>query len=101
MSEVQSMSRLFLGNIPHAADEREIWDWIESHGFTVASVEIIKDRMNGNRRGFCFVSLVNREHVRNAIASLNGKTMRNRPITVNHALPLQPRARHPQRRRVA
>jgi cold-inducible RNA-binding protein len=92
------MSRLFLGNIPHVADEREICDWIQSHGFMVASVEIIKDRMNGNRRGFCFVSLVDREQVRNAIASLNGKTMRGRPITVNHAVPLQSRARDAQHR---
>jgi RNA recognition motif-containing protein len=95
------MSRLFLGNIPHAADEREICDWMESHGFNVASVEIIKHRMNGNRRGFCFVTLINREHVSKAIAGLNGKTMRGRPITVNHAVPLQTRVREPQRRRVA
>jgi RNA recognition motif-containing protein len=82
------MTRLFLGNIPHAATETHIVEWIQSEGFVVESIDIIRDRTTGNPRGFCFANLVDPKQIDNAVSVLNGKVMSGRPITVNHAVPL-------------
>lgn len=82
------MSRLFLGNVPHRATEENIQEWIQSQGFVVESVDIIRDRMTGNPRGFCFASLIDPNQLDQAISMLNGKMMSGRPITVNRAVPL-------------
>jgi RNA recognition motif-containing protein len=82
------MSRLFLGNIPNLATEANIQEWIQSEGFMVESVDIIRDRLTGNPRGFCFASLLDPKQVNDAVSALNGKRMSGRPITVNHAVPL-------------
>lgn len=95
------MSKLFLGNIPHSASETDICDWMKSHGFLVQTVDIIIDKTTGMRRGFCFATLVDDTQVEAAVRSLNGKPMSGRPITVNHAVPLQLNGNNPQRRRTA
>jgi RNA recognition motif-containing protein len=95
------MSRLFLGNIPHAANEEEISYWMQSQGFTVAAVDIIKDHLTGNPRGFCFVTLTDGDQTDTAIATLHGRIMRGRPITVNRAVPLNLNDSHRERRRTA
>ncbi len=82
------MSRLFLGNIPHAATEDDICEWIQSNGFTVESVEIIKHRETGSPRGFCFATLTKTADAETAVKKMNGTMMRGRAITVNHAVPL-------------
>ena len=91
------MSKLFLGNIPHSANESDISDWMKSHGFLVQGVDIILDK-SGMRRGFCFATLVDDKQIEAAVAALNGKVMGGRPITVNHAVPLQFAGNNPPRR---
>ena len=83
------MSRLFFGNIPHAASEDDICQWIESRGFSVTRVDVILDRMTGGRRGFCFVSLDDHTNLDEAIHKLHGQSMSGRVITVSHAVPLE------------
>jgi RNA recognition motif-containing protein len=95
------MSRLFLGNIPHAASEYDISEWMQSFGFVVDEIEIIKDRVSGMRRGFCFVSLVDGAQVDSAIGALHRKPMMGRPITVNYAAPREVRPDDRERRHVA
>jgi RNA recognition motif-containing protein len=92
------MSRLFLGNIPHVASEDEISVWLQSHGFIVESVDIIRDRLTGGHRGFCFASLVDSTQAEDAVKRLNGKLMEGRRITVNHAVPLNAGSSNPSRR---
>ena len=94
------MSKLFLGNIPHSASENDICDWMQSHGFVVESVDIILDK-TGMRRGFCFATLIDTGQLETAVAELNGKQMGGRPITVNHAVPLQLHGNNSNRRRIA
>jgi len=93
------MSKLFLGNIPHAATENDICDWIQSYGFMVESVEIIRHRETGSPRGFCFATLMNTSDAETAVKKMNGTSMRGRAITVNHAVPLH--ANGDLRRRIA
>jgi RNA recognition motif-containing protein len=79
--------KLFVGNIPHAANDSELQDWVESQGFPVESAQIIRDRSTGQSRGFGFV-LLREPKVREAIAMMNGQRMGSRVITVNEAIPL-------------
>jgi RNA recognition motif-containing protein len=52
-----------------------------------ASSSIIMDKFNGESRGVCFVEMPNREEADKAIASLDGKDLKGRTLTVNEARP--------------
>ena len=82
------MSKLFVGNLPHAAIDDDLKGWVEEHGFAVESAEIIRDRMTGHSRGFGFVTLQESSREGEAISALNGKRMQGRIMTVNKAVPL-------------
>jgi RNA recognition motif-containing protein len=86
------MPKLFVGNIPHASSDIELQNWVESQGFQVESVQIIRDRSTGQSRGFGFVVLNESAKMREAIAALNGQRMGSRVLTVNEALPQTPRS---------
>ena len=86
------MPRLFVGNIPHASSDSDLQQWVESQGFEVESAQIIRDRATGQSRGFGFVVLNERAIAGEAIASLNGKRMGTRVLTVNEALPTRAEA---------
>lgn len=86
------MPKLFVGNLPHASSEWEVRDWVESHGFRVEGAEIIYDRVTGKSRGFGFVSVGNEVDIQAAIATLHGKRMEGRTLTVNRATPLTTRS---------
>ncbi len=81
------MSKLFVGNIPHASSEMELQQWVESQGYPVESAQIIRDRSTGQSRGFGFVTLNDAWKVKDAISALNGQRMGGRVLTVNEALP--------------
>ncbi len=85
------MSKLFIGNIPHASSDVELQQWVESQGFQVESAQIIRDRSTGQSRGFGFVVLNEEWKIKEAISSLNGQRMGGRVLTVNEALPQTPR----------
>jgi cold-inducible RNA-binding protein len=86
------MLKLFVGNIPHAAAEADLQEWVESLGFPVESAEIIRDRSTGTPRGFGFVLLREQSQVKEAIQLLNGQSMRGRRMTVGEAAPLPTRS---------
>jgi RNA recognition motif-containing protein len=81
------MSKIFVGNIPHASSDAELQQWVESQGFHVESAQIIRDRSTGQSRGFGFVVLDERSKIKEAIAALNGQRMGGRVLTVNEATP--------------
>jgi RNA recognition motif-containing protein len=83
-----AMSRLFVGNLPHAASETDLQQWVEANGFVVESVQIILDRLTGASRGFGFVTIKEEGTIEMAITALNGKKMRGRILTVNQAFPV-------------
>src|SRR5262250_2528523 len=85
------MSKLFIGNIPHASSDVELQEWVEAQGFQVESAQIIRDRSTGQSRGFGFVTLSEEWKIKDAISALNGQRMGGRILTVNEALPQAPR----------
>ena len=84
------MLRLFVGNIPHACGEAELKAWCEGQGYTVADVQVIRDRVTGHSRGYGFVEL-NATDLNATVGRLNGQRMSGRVLTVNVATPKAPR----------
>jgi RNA recognition motif-containing protein len=85
------MQKIFIGNIPHASSESQVQQWVESHGFRVESVELIYDRATGKPRGFGFVNLGDENDLQQAISLMHGRRMDGRVLTVNKAIPINPR----------
>ena len=77
---------IYVGNISRTAAEQDLKDAFSAFG-EVSSVAIIKDKFSGESRGFGFVEMPNKEEADKAIAGLNGKDLKGRPLTVNEARP--------------
>ncbi|HND11902.1 MAG TPA: RNA-binding protein [Pseudomonadota bacterium] len=79
-------TRLYVGNLPYGAKEKEIQDFFEESGSrSVTQVKIITDRETGRPRGFAFVELSDAKMAESAIAELHGTQFGGRKIVVNQA----------------
>jgi len=78
-------SRLFVGNLPFDATEKEVRALFESSGHRVVSLKIVSHKETGRSRGFAFADLEGEEAAKAAIGALNGKDFRGRPLVVNEA----------------
>jgi RNA recognition motif-containing protein len=83
---------IYVGNISRTATEQDLKDAFTAFG-EVSSTAIIKDKFSGESRGFGFVEMPNKEEAEKAIAGLNGKDLKGRPLTVNEARPRTDRPR--------
>jgi cold-inducible RNA-binding protein len=83
--------RLYVGNLPYSTTDAELKDMFSQSG-TVASATVIMDKMTGRSKGFGFVEMSSDEEAKAAIETFNGKDMGGRPLTVNEARPMEPRA---------
>jgi len=82
------MARLYIGNLPHLASEQELQTWIESHGFKVDAVQVIKDLDTGASRGFAFVELPEVIDPQEAVNALNGQKMEGHNLRISAARPV-------------
>src|SRR5262249_62040837 len=48
---------LYLVNLPHNCTEKELAEWVESRGFQIASVRIIRDLVAGVSPAFAYIDL--------------------------------------------
>ena len=78
-------NRLYVGNLPFDATEKQVRSFVEGEGRTVTAVKIVTDRDTGRSRGFAFVDLENADQAQKAIADLNGKDFGGRALVVNEA----------------
>jgi len=83
--------KLYVGNLPHSADQQTLQDTFSQCG-TVDSVNVITDRDTGQSRGFGFVEMSSDSEAQKAIQELNGSSLDGREITVNEAKPQQKRS---------
>ena len=51
------MKKLFVGNLPYAANETDVQSFFSGHGVTVDTVTVMRDRFTGQARGFGFVEI--------------------------------------------
>ncbi|MBN2144090.1 MAG: RNA-binding protein [Candidatus Aureabacteria bacterium] len=77
---------IYVGNLSRDVSEDELRGAFEGFG-KVSSATIIKDKFTGESRGFGFVEMDNKEEADAAIASMNGKNLKGRTLTVNEARP--------------
>jgi len=83
-------NKLFVGNLSFETTENDLQDAFAAHG-TVTETNLMMDRMTNRPRGFAFVTMSTADEAQNAIASLNGRELSGRALTVNVARPREDR----------
>jgi RNA recognition motif-containing protein len=78
--------KIYVGNLSYDVTGEELRQEFEAFG-KVESVSIITDKYSGQSKGFAFVEMPSVSEGQAAIATLNGKTLRDRALTVNPARP--------------
>jgi RNA recognition motif-containing protein len=81
------MARLYMGNLPPSITETELQAWLEQQGFTVESVQVIRDLDTGYSRGFGFAELP-QNNAKDAVEALNGQRMEGYNVRVSEARPV-------------
>lgn len=87
---------IYVGNLPYGTTDEDIKSLFSEFG-EVGSVNIIKDRMTGNSKGFGFVEMENDDAAKKAIEEINGKELQGRNLKVNVARERQERPRQERR----
>jgi RNA recognition motif-containing protein len=79
--------KIYVGNLSFDTTEDELRQAFEACGGQPESVDLIKDKITGNSRGFAFVEVPSRDAAQTAIRELNGKQLNGRALSVNEARP--------------
>ncbi len=87
---MEAQTRLYVGNLPFQAQDRDLQDFFSSAG-VVTNVNLMMDRVTGRSRGFAFVEFSTPEEAQRAVELFNGKDFSGRPLTVNIARPREER----------
>ncbi len=85
------MKKLFVGNLPYAANEQDLQNFFAEGGVTVDTVTVMRDRFTGQARGFGFVEINDDAAAQRAIESCSGKDLMGRAVVVNEARPMAAR----------
>jgi hypothetical protein len=76
--------KIYAGNLSYDLTDEKLREAFESFG-EVTSAKVIKDHYNGQSRGFGFVEMAQETQAQAAIASLNGKELMGKQMTVNES----------------
>ena len=82
--------RLFIGNLPYAANEADLREHLSSVG-APTQVVLPVDRETGRPRGFAFVDYADRNVAEEAIRRFNQQPFKGRPLAVSEARPREER----------
>jgi RNA recognition motif-containing protein len=83
---------IYVGNLSHDVSEEDLRQAFEAFG-QVSSATIVKDKYNGQPRGFGFVEMPDQTEAQAAIQNLNGKDLLGKQMNVNEARPRTDRGR--------
>ncbi len=78
--------KIYVGNLSFDVTEEELRSEFAAFG-KVESVSIITDKYSGRPKGFAFVEIPSVSEGQAAITALNGKTLKERTLTVSAARP--------------
>jgi RNA recognition motif-containing protein len=87
--------RLFIGNLPYAANEADLREHLSSVGVP-AQIVLPVDRETGRPRGFAFVDYADRSVAEEAIRRFNQQPFKGRPLAVSEARPREERPAGPR-----
>ncbi len=82
--------RLFIGNLPYAANEPELREHLSSVG-EPSQIVLPVDRETGRPRGFAFVDYADRAVAEAAISRFDQQPFKGRPLAVSEARPREDR----------
>jgi hypothetical protein len=74
-----------MANVPYNCTDSELNEWVESQGFRVKGVRVIRDLVAGVSPGFAYVDLIEGMDVQDAADKLNGQTLRKCVVMVSEA----------------
>ena len=77
---------IYVGNLAREVTQEDLEEAFKAFG-QVTSVTIIKDKFSGEPRGFGFIEMPGKAEAQAAIAGMNGKDLKGRPLNVNEAQP--------------
>ena len=77
---------IYVGSLSRQTTEDDLRQAFEAFG-QVESVNIVKDRISGESRGFGFVEMPSKSEAQSAINEMNSKELNGRTINVNEARP--------------
>ena len=78
--------KIYVGNLSFDVTEEELRTEFTAFG-KVESVNVVTDKYSGRPRGFAFVEMPTVSEGQAAITALNGKSLKDRTITVSAARP--------------
>jgi len=78
--------KIYVGNLSFDVTDEELRTEFTAFG-KVESVSVIMDKYTGRSKGFAFVEMPSVSEGQAAITGLNGKTIKDRTLTVNAARP--------------
>ena len=85
------MKKLFVGNLPYAANETDLQNFFSDNGVAIDSVTVMRDRFTGQARGFGFVEINDDSAAQRAVDACHGKDLMGRVVVVNEARPMTAR----------
>ncbi len=85
------MKKLFVGNLPYAANEQDLQDFFAENGVNIDTVTVMRDRFTGQARGFGFVEINDDGIAQKACDNCHGKDLMGRTLVVNEARPMAAR----------
>jgi len=77
---------IYVGNLAYAVTEEELREVFAEYG-DVDSAKIISDKFSGRSKGFGFVEMPQDSQGEEAIAKLDGYSLKGRDMKVNKARP--------------
>lgn len=84
-------NKLYVGNLPYAVRDNDLQQQFSQFG-NVTSAKVMMERDTGRSKGFGFVEMGSDAEAQAAIAGLQGADLGGRPLVVNEARPMEPRA---------
>lgn len=85
------MTKLYVGNLNFETTEDDIKMFF-SEVAEAGRVSVIRDKFTNQSRGFAFVEIEDGGAAQKAISTLNGRMLKERPVKVNEAKPMEPRS---------
>jgi len=92
-SSIKMDVRLYVGNLPRSTSQDEL-DTLFRQAGAVVSVEVVRDRISGEPKGFAFITMGSQTDADQAINLFNAYALGERELTVNVAKPRDEQPRH-------
>ena len=83
---------IYVGNLSRQTTEDDLRQAFEAFG-DVISVNIVRDKLSGESRGFGFVEMPSKDEAQKAVEEMNGKDLMGRVINVEQGRPKASRYR--------